>query len=285
MKKIIKTLIILFPLLAGCSNTPSAKEPSFADVGRQVTYDTFVSTYKQLVESINKKYFNKTDDYYGYTTFASNTVFRVKSYTYSRQPIEQKKDVLESHTQEEAIYHVDPVQNNVYSKDLIKKYIYNPSNTAINSLSGEIKQGEQSSVLVSEVYAENVNGTTYIANMLNRTYQVSTRFGDISSFMFNNYSMLLILKAALNIRLSNPENYTYYINGNVLTYVLNNSEVASYLNKNTVQLSFDDKLTIKGSSKIISGGVVTNITYLNLEMYKTTDSVEKINLDSYTIEQ
>lgn len=285
MKKIIKTLIILFPLLAGCSNTPSAKEPSFADVGRQVTYDTFVSTYKQLVESINKKYFNKTDDYYGYTTFASNTVFRVKSYTYSRQPIEQKKDVLESHNQEEAIYHVDPVQNNVYSKDLIKKYIYNPSNTAINSLSGEIKPGEQSSVLVSEVYAENVNGTTYIANMLNRTYQVSTRFGDISSFMFNNYSMLLILKAALNIRLSNPENYTYYINSNVLTYVLNNSEVASYLNKNTVQLSFDDKLTIKGSSKIISSGVVTNITYLNLEMYKTTDSVEKINLDSYTIEQ
>ena len=285
MKKIIKTLIILFPLLAGCSNTPSAKEPSFADVGRQVTYDTFVSRYKQLVESINKRYFDKTDDYYGYTTFASNTVFRVKSYTYGRQPIEQKKDVLESHTQEEAFYHVDPVQNNVYSKDLIKKYIYNPSNTTIDSLGGEIKPGEQSSALVSEVYAENVNGTTYIANMLNRTYQVSTRFGDISSFMFNNYSMLLVLKAALNIRLSNPENYTYYINGNVLTYVLNNSEVASHINKNTVQLSFDDKLTIKGSSKIISGGVVTNITYLNLEMYKTTDSVEKINLDSYTIEQ
>lgn len=285
MKKIIKTLIILFPLLAGCSNTPSAKEPSFADVGRQVTYDTFVSRYKQLVESINKRYFNKTDDYYGYTTFASNTVFKVKSYTYGRQPIEQKKDVLESHTQEEAFYHVDPVQNNVYSKDLIKKYIYNPSNTTVDLLGGEIKPGEQSSALVSEVYAENVNGTTYIANMLNRTYQVSTRFGDISSFMFNNYSMLLVLKAALNIRLSNPENYTYYINGNVLTYILNNSEVASYMNKNTVQLSFDDKLTIKGSSKIISGGVVTNITYLNLEMYKTTDSVEKINLDSYTIEQ
>lgn len=282
MKKLIKIAAILFPLLSGCSRAPSGIEPSLADKGIEVSPETFILKYRQLAMESQTKFFVSTNGTtYQYPIFSYNTMLKAKTYQ-GYLTLSNGKNV-EEYAQQENIFHINPFANNFYASTLQKQYKSDIENTSSEVRTSSVDYYQNNASSKYEVYGENIANTLYYVDITGHAYR-SYPNKNLNDFAIQQCGISVYMSVVFNMYIPSSTDYSYYMNGNILTYEQNNTLVNSgQISYSIVQFSFNDSLSVKGIGRTtLQNGTVQKV-YMDLEMYKTNESVKRVDYSDFEL--
>ena len=229
--KLITLLVVPF-LLTGCDTDLSKiSQPRFADVGSQVSYDDFENAYNEAFEviDINSEELLKSKE----LTFKSGSVYKSGSY------VNRSTSVRKIVTLNEKIQGLKETSTVKY--DARKSIILTKSEEdylAVNKdQTGTVKETSTTKQEMGVAVVKIDDGKSAISfNNKTMTYNVNKAFGEgenPTSYIDMQFRMGCLISILMPFTSYLPQseeefvNYSFFKNGNILTYT-NNSETREY---------------------------------------------------------
>lgn len=282
-RTIIKSLVVLVPLLIGCSE-PSIHKPSFKNYGKVTTNNEFTQNIKTYQEKAKLDFYDRFESWNANTIISKNTLFKCVISKVHKIAKPGGSAYLNIYDQLEETIQIDPEKQRFLHKYVEKHFmdkknptelgdVYKPTKYDINKYSdaetfyGELKG---SNIIIASV--KNKEIYKYGSEGLHDMAFLKSRFMSYVNALFFGEHIL--------------DNSLLYNSDSLFTYEYKTQPNLYSLEQTTTQLNYSKTLSYKCQSiSSFKSDYIheEQIRYVDLYIKQTSEDIKKVDYSNYTL--